>query len=136
MEPHAHPQTPPPWATELPSSVRSQTEVGNQGWKSGAEFIRPSSVSPHAQDCAIQFGHMFVLVFLNEQTDDFHERGKGVGFVIAHLVHEIIEQCDKALVLRVRVRDEDGCREFGPMGERRFQCIGHFSKFRYRILGE
>jgi hypothetical protein len=39
-----------------------------------------------------------------------------VGFVVAHFVHEFIEQGDKALVFCCRVWDEDGLRDFGPVG--------------------
>ena len=60
---------------------------------------------------------MLVLVFLDEQADDFHERGERVGFVVADFVHEFIEQGNEAPVFRLGVRDEDGVREFWPVGE-------------------
>jgi hypothetical protein len=47
-----------------------------------------------------------------------------VGFLVADLVHKLIEHENEALIFHLSVWDEDGLREFRPMGKRGFEVIG------------
>ena len=51
-----------------------------------------------------KLGHMFVLVFFDEDTEDLHHRGERVIFVFADLVDEPVEQLHELTVFPVVVR--------------------------------
>ena len=60
---------------------------------------------------------LLVLVLLDEQADDLHERGERVALVVADFVHELVEQGNQASTPHLRVRDEGGLRELGAVNE-------------------